>query len=98
MSPRLTRRVGAAELAHGLVELLRPLEVADVPGAGDHYELRVRDRLLEAACDAERRTRVQLAPDQQGWHCDAGQQVALVGLGYHEQQRPDALAADVGGH
>ena len=67
-------------------------------GAGDHHELRVRDRPLELACDAERRARVQLAPDQQGRHGDAGQQVALVGLGHHEQLRPEALGADVGGH
>jgi hypothetical protein len=32
--------VGAAELAYGCVELLRPLEVRDVTGAGDHDELR----------------------------------------------------------
>ena len=53
---------GATELAHGLVELLGLLEVADVTGTGDHDELRVRDRLLELACDAERRTRGRARP------------------------------------
>jgi hypothetical protein len=66
------------ELAHGLVELLGLLEVADVTGTGDHDELRVRDRLLKLACDAERRARVELAPDLQGVAQHAGQQVALV--------------------
>src|SRR5688572_6563423 len=67
--------VGAAELAHGLVDLLGPLEIAELARARDHDELRVRDRVLELACDAERRTRVELAPDQQGRRGDAGQQV-----------------------
>ena len=41
------RRVSVAELAHGLVELFGPLEVADVIRAGDDHELRVRGRLFE---------------------------------------------------
>jgi hypothetical protein len=44
--------VDAAELAHGRVEPLGLLEVADVTRVGDHNELRVRDRLLELVCDA----------------------------------------------
>jgi hypothetical protein len=51
-SSALTRRVDAAELAHGRVEPLGLLEVADVTRVGDHNELRVRDRLLELVCDA----------------------------------------------
>jgi hypothetical protein len=57
-------RVGAAERAHGFVELLGPLEVADVTSFGDDDELCLRDRLLELACDAERRTQVEFAPNQ----------------------------------
>jgi len=89
--------VCAAELAHGVVELLGLLEVAEVTAAGDHYEFRVRDRLLELACDAEWRTCVEFAPDQQRRHGDAGQQVALVDLGHHGQLRPEARGADTGG-
>jgi hypothetical protein len=37
-----TRRVGTAELAHGVVELLGSLEVAHVAGARDHNELPTR--------------------------------------------------------
>jgi len=48
------RRLGAAELAYGLVELLGLLEVADVTGLRDHDELRVGYRVLELECDAER--------------------------------------------
>ena len=46
--------MGAAERAHGLVELLGLLEVADVTGLRDHDELRVGYLVLELACDAER--------------------------------------------
>jgi hypothetical protein len=49
----LLRRVSAAKLTHGLVELVGLLEVADVTTARDHDELRVADRLFELACDAE---------------------------------------------
>jgi hypothetical protein len=49
----LPRRVSAAKLTHGLVELVGLLEVADVTTARDHDELRVADRLFELACDAE---------------------------------------------
>jgi len=75
--------VGAAELADGLVELFGLLEVADVTAAGDHDELRVRDRLLELPRDGERRTCVEFAPDQQSRHSNPGQQVALVGVGHY---------------
>jgi hypothetical protein len=57
----------------------------------------VRDRLLELGCDAERRARVELAPDQQGGHSNAGQQVALVRLGHREQLRPEAVGTNGGG-
>jgi hypothetical protein len=40
--------VGAAELAHGVVELLGLLEIADWTRGGDHDELRVWDRLTRA--------------------------------------------------
>ena len=70
------------------------LEVADVAAAGDHHELAVRDRALELACDAQRRPRVELTPDQQGRRGDPGQQVALVGLGHHGELRPEGLGAD----
>ena len=70
------------------------LEVADVAAAGDHHELAVRDRALELACDAQRRPRVELTPDQQGRRADPGQQVALVGLGHHGELRPEGLGAD----
>lgn len=40
-SAELSRWVGAAEVAHGLVELVRGLEVADVAAAGDHDKFRV---------------------------------------------------------
>jgi hypothetical protein len=50
----LTRRVGTAELAHRLVELLGPFKLADMAGAGNHYEGRVRDGPLKVASDAER--------------------------------------------
>jgi hypothetical protein len=46
--------VGAAELAHGFVELLELLEVADLTGAGNPDKRRVRDGPLELTCDAER--------------------------------------------
>ena len=65
-------RVVAAELADCLVEGAGLLEVADVTGAWDDHELGIRDRVLELACDPERRTRVRVTPDQQGWHGDAG--------------------------
>jgi hypothetical protein len=51
---RLTRRVGAAELAHGAVELLGPLKLADMPRAGNHYKSRVWDGPLKLVGDAER--------------------------------------------
>ena len=54
--------MAAAELTLGLVELLGPLEVADVAAAWDHDQLGVRNRLLELAGDPERRTRIELAP------------------------------------
>jgi hypothetical protein len=47
-------RMRAAELAHGPVELLGSLEAADMTGTEDDDEPRVRDRLLELSCDAER--------------------------------------------
>jgi hypothetical protein len=50
----------AAELADGVVERFGLLEVAQVTGAGDHDEVRVGDRVLEAASDAQRRA--PLAP------------------------------------
>jgi len=53
--------VAAAELAHGFVERFGPLEIAAVTGVGNNDELRVRDGLLELACDAERGARVELA-------------------------------------
>jgi hypothetical protein len=74
------RRVSAAEFADGVVERLGLFEVAQVTGVWDHDEVRIRDRLFELACDAERRARVPLAPDQQCRHGDARKQVALVGL------------------
>jgi hypothetical protein len=43
----LARRVGAAELAHGRVELLGPLKLADMPGAGNHHKSRVGDGPLK---------------------------------------------------
>jgi len=55
-------------------------------------------RLLEPTRHAERRTRVELAPDQQGRHGDVGQEVALVGLGHHEQLGPESLGPDGGGN
>ena len=88
----------ATELTHRFGEQLRLLKVAEVAGSGDHDELGVRKRLLELACDAERRAHVELASDQQGRDCDVGQQVALVGLGHHGQLRPETLRADVGSH
>ena len=94
----LTLRVVAAELAHGVVESLGPFEVADVTGAGDHDEPGIRDRLLELAGDAERRPRVELAPDQQRRYGDARQEVALVDRGHHEQLCPEALRAHVSSH
>jgi len=45
--------VSAAELADGVVEQLRHLQVAHVTGARDHDELRIGDRVLELAGDAE---------------------------------------------
>jgi hypothetical protein len=48
----------AAESSHRVVEGARPLEVAEVAGAGDDRELGARDRLLEPARDGERRARV----------------------------------------
>lgn len=50
----LTGRVGAAELAHGPVELLGPLELADMPRAGNHYKRRVWDGPLKLVGDVER--------------------------------------------
>jgi hypothetical protein len=44
--------VGAAKLADGVVEQLRLLELAHVTGARDDDELRIRDCVLEPACDA----------------------------------------------
>jgi hypothetical protein len=44
----------AARPPIGVVERLGLLEVAHVTGAWDDDELRVRDRLLELACDVER--------------------------------------------
>jgi hypothetical protein len=69
-----------------------------VTGARDHDELRIRDGVLEPACEDERRARVQIPPDQQGRHSDARQQIALVGLGHHKQRSPHALRANVCGH
>ena len=92
------RRVSAAEPADGVVERLGLLEVADVTGAGDDDELRVRDPLLELACDAERRARVGLSPDQQVRHGDVRQQIAVVGLGHHKQRGPHAVGAHGCGH
>ena len=60
------RRVGAAELGDRVVEQLWRLEVAHVTGARDYDELRIGERVLELACDAERRARVLLPPNQQG--------------------------------
>ena len=65
-----------------------------MPAAGEHDELRVRDRCVELVGDAERRAGVELAPDEQGGHGDLGEQVALIGLGHHEQLRLQALRAD----
>ena len=83
--------MSTAEVADGVVERLGPLEVSHVTGAGDHDELRVRDRLLELATDAERRARVPLPPNKQGRHRDARQQIALVGFGHHRQSSSQAL-------
>src|SRR3954447_6826416 len=88
-----TRRVGAAELTYRLVEPRRLLEVADMTGVGDHDELRIGDRPLELPGDAERRTGVELAPDQQGRYGDPGQQVTLVGLSHHEELCSEARRA-----
>jgi hypothetical protein len=60
--------------------------------------VRVRDRLLGLASDVERRTRIELTPDQQRRRGDARQQVTLVGGGHHRQLRPEALGANSGGH
>jgi hypothetical protein len=46
--------VGATKLAHGSVELFGSFEVADVSRPRYHDELRIGDRSLELACDAER--------------------------------------------
>jgi hypothetical protein len=56
-----------------------------VTGLPDHDKPRIGDGLLERASDAERRSHVLLAPDQQRLHGDTRQQVALVCLGHHEQ-------------
>ena len=48
------RRVGATELAHGLIHPLRLLKVAHVTSALEHDEFCVRDRFVELARDAER--------------------------------------------
>jgi len=46
--------VGATEIAHGLVEPLGLLEVADVAAVRDHDQLGAGNRLLELAGDAQR--------------------------------------------
>lgn len=87
----------AAKLAHRVVELFGPLEVADVTGPRDDNELCVGNRLLELVCDPERGTRVLFSPDQENRRGDPGEQIALVGLGHQEQLRLERPGADRGG-
>lgn len=91
----LSRWVGAAEVASGVVDLRWGLEVADVAAIGDHEGRGVRNRLLEPVCDAERRPHVELAPDQEGGYGDVWQQVALVCVGHREQLRLEAVGQTV---
>jgi hypothetical protein len=60
----------------------------------DDDELRVGNRLLELTCDAERRARVLISPDQEDRRGDVGQEIALVGLGHQWQLRLESLGAD----
>ena len=50
----VTQRLGSAERAYRVVELLGLLEIAEVTGVGKDDEPRIRDRPLELARNAER--------------------------------------------
>ena len=63
----------------------------------DQDELGVWDLPLKMAGDAERRTFVELAPDQECRYLDAPQQIALIGLGHEAQLRFQGLAPNVAG-
>ena len=98
VSCRFAWRVIATERSDRVVEGTGLFEVADVTGARDDLELGVRDSVLELACDAERRARVRVAPHQQRRHGDAGQQIALVGLGHQRRLCLQARGTGRGGH
>src|SRR3954454_3705948 len=89
--------VAPAELSHCVVETLRLVEVAEVPGLRNDHERRHRDPLLELTRNAERRACVELAPEQQRRDGDLCKQLALIGLGHQRQLDPEAVAPHVGG-
>ena len=87
-----------AELPHGGVDLLGPLEIAHVARPLDHDEFCVRDGFLELAGDGQRLAGIRVPPKQQGGDGDLSQQLAQIGFGHDVQLHPQGGWADVDGH
>jgi hypothetical protein len=88
--------MGSAEGPHGLVESRGLFEAAHVSAAGDHHQSRIGNPAFELPSDAQRRTCVLLAPDQQRRYGDLREQVALVGLRQQGELDPETPWANVG--